>query len=95
MQMQDKNKMKNQNKDSKLKVFASIIVILVLLGITGTILKQDKLLVKIKENENKGKEEQENIVEEQKSPIERYGIFGEYYEKASEKLETLTIEEKI
>lgn len=91
-------KVGNQTKKNKLKVFAIIISIIILIILLGTtvILKQDKLLINPLKKENKDDiENQENTIEIKEDPIEKYGIFGEYYEKASEKLDTLTLEEKI
>lgn len=88
----------NQTKKNKLKVFAIIISIIILIILLGTtvILKKDKLLINPFKKENKDDiENQENTIEIKENPIEKYGIFGEYYEKASEKLDTLTLEEKI
>lgn len=83
--------------NSKTKVFTSIIVtiitILILIGISVFWLKQNDYVKENLENENKISEE--NVIEEQFDRIKEYGIFGEYYEKAEQKLETLTIEEKI
>ena len=87
--------------NSKTKVFELIIVtiitifllILILIGISIFWIKQNNY---VKENlENKNKISEENVIEEQIDLINEYGIFGEYYEKAEQKLETLTIEEKI
>ena len=83
--------------NSKTKVFTLIIVtiitILILIGISVFWLKQNDYVKENLENENKISEE--NVIEEQFDRIKEYGIFGEYYEKAEQKLETLTIEEKI
>lgn len=85
--------------NSKTKVFELIIVtiitifLLILIGISIFWIKQNNY---VKENlENKNKISEENVIEEQIDLINEYGIFGEYYEKAEQKLETLTIEEKI
>ena len=83
--------------NSKTKVFTSIIVtiitILILIGISIFWIKQNNYVKENLENENKISEE--NVIEEQIDLINEYGIFDEYYEKAEQKLETLTIEEKI
>lgn len=81
---------------SKSKVFVIVtIILLILIGTLVFIIKQNNRSKETLENENKESLEQENIIEEKIDPIEEYGIFGEYYEKAQQKLETLTIEEKI
>lgn len=91
--MQEKTE--NQTKKNKLKVFAIIISIIILLG-TIVILKQNRLLTNQFQKENKEDiANQENTIEIKEDPIKKYKIFGELYEKASRKIETLTIEEKI
>lgn len=91
--MQEKTE--NQTKKNKLKVFAIIISIIILLG-TIVILKQNRLLTNQFKKENKEDiANQENTIEIKEDPIKKYKIFGELYEKASRKIETLTIEEKI
>lgn len=88
-------KAKKQNKKNRLKVFAIIISLIILITLLGTvsILRQNGLLTNVFQKENIQK--QENTIEIKEDPIEKYGIFGEYYEKAMRKLETLTLEEKI
>ncbi len=94
-------KAKKQNKKNRLKVFAIIISLIILITLLGTvsILRQNGLLTNVFQKENIQKQEnitnQENTIEIKEDPIEKYGIFGEYYEKAMRKLETLTLEEKI
>ncbi len=86
---------KRVKQNNRLKVFIIIIILFVLAGISLFVIKQNNWFAKPTQNENKVSEEENIIEEDYIDPIEQYGIFGEYYEKAMEKLETLTLEEKI
>ncbi len=95
MQENQEQKIKKSNKVNLRIFIITTIILLILVGILVYVLKQNGILKKPIENENKLAEEQENIIENYIDPFEEYGIFGRYYEKAQQKLETLTIEEKI
>lgn len=85
---------KKRINNIKLRILAlTVITILVLVGISIPIFKENKLFGKVEQKISK-----DNILNNDMNSnqvIEDKGIFGKYYDKAEQKLQTLTIEEKI
>ncbi len=82
---------KNDNKIKYMKIVAFVILLIVLLiffGVKIKLLIENQSIGKNKIIENKIEEKSEEIVEDK-------GIFRDYYKKANQKLDELTIDEKI
>lgn len=93
--MREKN-IEGITKKIKPRVFAIMTIIIILIILLGILLlKQNKLLEKVLTDEKEDILAQQDIIEVKEDPIEKYGVFGEYYEKAKQKIKTLTSEEKI